>query len=339
MDTKRSVVLFMGMLIIALGLGACSHVRNDAEVTANVQTRIHGDAVLKAASITVQCSNGVVVLSGNVDNDAVRSLAENVVRQVDGVKGVVNNLQVVTAAVKPPPAQSKRAAQPRARTQAPKPAVAEPAKPAQAAAAGEKATAAALPAEVAAAQPSQAAPAQITIPEGTMLTVRLIDSVNSEKNKEGDTFRASLDSPIVIQGKTVIPKDADAEAKLVSAKSAGHFKGTSAIVLLLTKIKVEGKTYELQTGEFSRKGASRGKRSAAVIGGGTAAGAAIGAIAGGGKGAAIGAAAGAGTGAGIQALTKGQQIKLPAETLLEFELKTPLTVTPASGTAKQGTER
>jgi hypothetical protein len=93
----------------------------------------------------------------------------------------------------------------------------------------------------------------------------------------------------------------------------------------------------VQTGEFSKQRASRGKRSAAVIGGGAAVGAVIGAIAGGGKGAAIGAAAGAGTGTGVQALTKSQQIKLPAETLLEFQLKAPLTVTPAGDTTKPET--
>jgi hypothetical protein len=177
----------------------------------------------------------------------------------------------------------------------------------------------------------------VTIPEGTAVTVRLIDPVDTEKHKEGDTFRASLDSPIVIEDKTVIPKNADVEARLISAKSAGHFTGSSEIVLVLTKITVNGKNYEVQTGEFSKQGASRGKRSAAVIGGGAAVGAVIGAIAGGGKGAAIGAAAGAGTGTGVQALTKSQQIKLPAETLLEFQLKAPLTVTPASDTTKPET--
>ena len=104
----------------------------------------------------------------------------------------------------------------------------------------------------------------------------------------------------MIDDKTVIPKNADVEARLVSAKSAGHFTGSSAVVLVLSKITFGGKTYDVQTGEFTKQGASRGKRSAVVIGGGAALGAVIGAIAGGGKGAAIGAAAGAGTGTGVQ---------------------------------------
>ena len=354
MSTKRSVVLLVCMLVVAFGLGACSHVRNDADVTADVKVRIHEDAALRSGPIIVQSNSGVVVLSGNVETDAERSLAENIAKQVEGVKSVINNLQVISAAV-PPLGQPKRAAQPGGGKQAPqrKPSVVKTTKPIQTAAPEEAASSASPPTQTATAQPPQPAadptqpvaettqtsvqpaqPAQVTVAEGTRLTVRLIDPVDSEKNKQGDTFRASLDSPVLIQEKTVIPKNADVEARLVSAKSAGHFAGSSAVVLVLTKITVGGKAYDVQTGEFSKKGASRGKRSAAIIGGGTAAGAAIGAIAGGGKGAAIGAAAGAGAGAGVQALTKGEQIKLPSETLLEFQLKAPLTVTPVSGTEK-----
>lgn len=336
MRNHRTVTLFMGMLVIAIGLAACSRVRNDADVTADVHTRIQQDAALKAAPITVQSSSGVVVLSGNVESEAARSLAENVARQVEGVKGVVNNLQVASAAASLPPVQPKQAAQAGSAKQRskPKPSTADTARPAQAAAPEEKAKAAPPAAQVAAAHAAPAAPVRVTIPEGTNLTVRLIDPVDTGKNKEGDTFRASLDSPIVIQEKTIIPKNADAEVKLVSARSAGHFKGTSAVVLVLSRLTVGEKAYEVQTGEFSKTGASRGKRSAVVVGGGSALGAVVGAIAGGGKGAAVGAAAGAGAGAGVQALTKGEQIKLPSETLLEFQLKAPLAVTPASGTAE-----
>lgn len=342
MNVKRLVALLMCMIFVAFGLLACSRARSDADLTADVQARIHADAALAAAPINVQSNSGVVVLSGSVETDAARSSAENAAKQVEGVKGVINNLQVVTAAAPPPLGQPKLAAQaggaqPISR---PKPSVTRTPKPVKAAAPVAKPLPASQPTQAAAApQPTQPAPepAQVTIPEGTGVTIRLIDAVDTEKNKEGDTFRASLDKPIVVQDKTVIPKNADVEARLVSAKSAGHFTGSSAVVLVVTKITVGGKTYDVQTGEFSKEGASRGKRSAVIIGGGAAAGAVIGAIAGGGKGAAIGAAAGAGTGTGVQALTKGEQIKLPSETLLEFQLKAPLTVTPASDTVKRET--
>ena len=341
MNTK-SLSIFLSMLLIVGASISCSRTRSDADITADVQARIHADDTLGTAPITVQANSGVVVLTGSVETDAARSAAESAAKQVAGVKGVINNLQLVTAAATPKPVESVSEKQ----TPKPKPTVAKapksvkPAAPVKAAepAVPQMQVASASPqTEAAPIPPAQPVPAQVTIPEGTAVTIRLIDAVDTEKHKEGDTFRASLDSPIVIQDKTVIPKNADVEARLVSAKSAGHFSGKSSVVLVVSKIAVGGKTYDVQTGEFTKQGASRGKRSAAVIGGGAAVGAAIGAIAGGGKGAAIGAAAGAGAGTGVQALTKSEQIKLPSETLLEFQLKAPLTVTPVGDTVKQET--
>ncbi len=316
---------FLCMLIALLGVVSCSRARSDADIAADVQAKIQADATLAAAPITVQCNAGVVVLSGTIRTDGERSSAENITRHVEGVKGVINNLQVATAAVTPPaePAMPA-AAQPAPR---PKTTPAKVAKPAQAKPTPSSSNVAPST------QPSQPAPAElapVTIPEGTSFSIRLIDPVDTAKNKEGDVFRASLDAPIVLENKTVIPKNADVEAQLVSAKSAGRFTGSSAVALVVTKVSVGGKTYAVQTGEFTKQGASRGKRSAAIIGGGAAAGALIGGLAGGGKGAAIGAAAGAGAGTGVQALGKGQQVQLPSETVLEFQLKAPLTVTPAA---------
>jgi hypothetical protein len=160
--------------------------------------------------------------------------------------------------------------------------------------------------------------------------VRLIDPIDTERSNVGDTFRATLSQPIMVGDEVVIPSDADVEGQIVESRSAGHFKGQSAIALKLTHLRMHGKSYALQTNEFTKEGASRGKRTAATVGGGAALGAIIGAIAGGGKGAAIGGAVGAGAGTGVQAATKGQQIKLPSETVLNFRLEGPLSVTPAS---------
>jgi hypothetical protein len=339
---KKSLVIIASMLLAIAGLVSCSRSRSDAAITADVQAKVHQDAALSATPITVQSSSGVVVLSGNVATDTARISAENDARQVKGVKNVINNLQVaVAAAPQPAPVVSEaqipqsrpqtaraptRPRTPRATVPAPAPAApvarVEPVPP---------------PVQAVAPPPAQPVPALVTIPAGTRLTVRLIDPVDTAKNKEGDSFRATLDSPIVIQNKTVIPKNAEATARLVSAKSAGRFKGSSSVVLVLSTISVGVRSYDLQTGEFTQQGASRGKRTAEVVGGGAAVGALIGAIAGGGKGAAVGAAAGAGAGTGVQALTKGQQIKLPAETRLEFELQAPLTVMPAAEPAQRTT--
>ena len=116
-------------------------------------------------------------------------------------------------------------------------------------------------------------------------------------------------------------------ADVVEVKSAGKFAGKSELVLQLDRITVGGKSYSIQTDQYRRQGSSRTTNTAEKVGAGAAIGAIIGGIAGGGKGAGIGAAAGGGLGGGVQAATKGQQIKLPTETVLNFTLQSPLTVT------------
>jgi len=331
MKPKHSVSLIC-ILFMALALVGCSRSRSDADINNDVQNRIHSSAANATTPIIVQSSAGVVVLSGTVASEAERASIENAAKQAAGVKSVINNIQVAAAEATPPVAPAQLEAQTsgdQAKTPT-KPAPAKAAKPVKSA--GTMASASKEPlADAAEANKSMPEIAKVTIPEGTPVSIRLIDPVDTAKNKEGDTFRATLNSPIVVEGKTVIPKNSDVEVRLVSAESAGHFKGSSTVVLVITKMTVAGKTYDVQTGEFTKKGASRGKRSAAVIGGGAAAGALIGGLAGGGKGAAIGAAAGAGAGTGVQGLTKSEQIQLPSETVLEFQLKAPVTVTPAVG--------
>ena len=160
--------------------------------------------------------------------------------------------------------------------------------------------------------------------------MRLVDSINSETSLPGQTFHATLDSPLAVEGDVAIPAGYDVEGHIVDVKSAGKFAGQSLLALQLDRISAGGKYYNLQTDQYRRQGSSRGKNTAEKVGAGAGIGAIIGAIAGGGKGAAIGAAAGGGLGGGVQAATKGQQIKLPSETVLTFELQAPLTVTPTT---------
>ncbi|MDE3136786.1 MAG: hypothetical protein KGL59_09440 [Acidobacteriota bacterium] len=166
----------------------------------------------------------------------------------------------------------------------------------------------------------------MTIPSGTHIAVRMIDSVDSSKNSTGQMFRASLDEPIVIDGKTVVPKGADVTIRLAQAKSAGKLTGSSELELQLVKVVTGGKSYPLVSNSYTAKGKSRGKDTAKKVGIGAAAGAVIGAIAGGGKGAAIGAGVGAGAGTAVQLVTRGQQVKVPSETLLDFVLQQSVTV-------------
>jgi hypothetical protein len=156
------------------------------------------------------------------------------------------------------------------------------------------------------------------LPSGTEISVRLIDAVDSEHDKAGDTFRASLEDPISVGGDVVFPKGADVRVRLTEDKQSGKFTGKAELTLQLVSITTNGQTVPVETTsvtEYSNsRGASTAKKAAAV----GAVGAIIGAIAGGGKGAAIGAGVGAGAGAGSGAVMKGQRVKIPSETLLTF---------------------
>ncbi len=183
------------------------------------------------------------------------------------------------------------------------------------------------PEPAAAAAPAHAASSTVTVPSGTHLLVRMIDGVDSSQNKVGDRFHASLEDNLVVNNVVVAPKGADVYGRLSEAKSAGSISGKSQLRLELTGISINGQTQTIATSDYEVSGKSRGTQSAERIGGGAALGAIIGAIAGGGKGAAIGAGVGAGAGTGIQVLTKGEQVRVPSETLLDFTLDSPLTVT------------
>ena len=174
-----------------------------------------------------------------------------------------------------------------------------------------------------------------TIPAGTRIAVRMIDSVDSNTNKAGDTFRASLEEDLTVDGNIVAPKGADVTGRLAEVKEAGRMTGRSELKLELTQIIVNGQTYALTTGEYELAGASRGKDTAVKVGAGAAIGAVVGAIAGGGKGAAIGAGVGAGAGTAIQVLTRGEQVKVPSETMLEFTLEQDLVVRRPSNTRRR----
>ena len=175
------------------------------------------------------------------------------------------------------------------------------------------------------------------IPSGTNIAIRLIDPIDSEKNQTGQSFRATLDSPLADEsGNVVVPAGFDVTGRLDEVKSAGRFAGQSDIVMSLTQLSVHGRSYSLQTNQYSRKGSSRGKATAAKVGGGAAVGAILGGLFGGGKGAAIGATVGAGAGTGVSAATKGQQIVLPSETVLNFQLQAPVSVIPTSAGPNAG---
>jgi len=180
--------------------------------------------------------------------------------------------------------------------------------------------------DAAASSAATASSSSTTIPAGTTLVVRMIDGIDSEVNKVGDTFNASLESPLVVGDTVLAPKGADVYGRLIEAKQAGHIEGQSELRLELTGIKINDQVVPVVTGAYEAAGASRGKNSAEKVGGGAVLGALIGAIAGGGKGAAIGAGVGAGAGTAAQVLTHGQQVRVPSETVLNFTLEQPVSL-------------
>jgi len=175
--------------------------------------------------------------------------------------------------------------------------------------------------------PTPPPPPPVVVAAGTNLTVRLVDSLSSKTSSPGDSFSATLQDPVVVDGNTVIPAGARAKGTVVDAKPLGRFKGGASLEIRLTSITINGTPTSVQTAAFARTEKGKGKRTAVMAGGGTALGGIIGGIAGGGKGAAIGMLAGAGAGGAGAAFTGNKDIVLPAESALTFKLTAPLQVT------------
>jgi hypothetical protein len=335
-------VFLIGVLIAGV---ACTKAADDNQITSQIQSKLSEDSGLQGKQVTVQTSAGVVTLSGTVDNEAQREAAARYASAVPGTKQVVNNLVAqpaaapapaetetaqTQAALPPPepenPASKRKPSATHYRAQPPARVEEAPAAPPESASTAQSEPSPA-PAAVPAAPPPPPAPQKVTVPSGTTLTVRLVDAIDSETSQPGQSFRATLDSPLSTEGEVAIPAGYDVQGHVVDVKSAGKFAGKSELVLQLDRLTVGKKSYSIQTDQYRRQGSSRTTNTAEKVGAGAAIGAIIGGIAGGGKGAAIGAAAGGGLGGGVQAATKGQQIKLPTETVLNFTLQAPLTVT------------
>ncbi len=317
------------VMTIALALSGCSLFKsssapNDGAIVAAIQSKLYQDPALKNADVRVVSQQGVVVLSGNVDSDQEKSTIEQLAQSADGVKQVIDQLTVSGAeqAAEQAPAQPERqSTRRRSRAMAGNAPPAEPRTPAPVVQSPPSSTQASD-------APPPPQPYPVTIPEGTVITVRTVDSINTSINKTGDEFAATVDSPISADGQIIIPRYSKARLRLVGERSAGRIKGQSEVQLELVSLTVHGKTYPVSTGVFQEKTASsRGSQTAKRVGIGAAVGGIIGAIAGGGKGAAIGAGVGAGAGTGVQMATKGKALKIPPETKLDFNLSKPLNVT------------
>jgi len=276
----------MGCVMGACGPKGATTAATDQSIATDIQAKLAANDATRAANVKVAVVNGVVMLSGDVPSSDAALQAMTVANNTTGIKSVSNQMRVVEASAAAPLVQ---------------PPMAMPGEPERA-----------------------AAPVTITIPAGRDVSVRMIDGIDTGRNREGETFRASLSAPITRGDRVIVPAGTSATVLLAESRSAGRLKGSSELELRLTNIRYHGEQVRVDSGVYEAKGGSRGKQSAIRTGIGAAAGALIGGLAGGGKGAGIGAGVGGGAGLGVQLLTHGKQIKVPSETQISFRLAAPL---------------
>lgn len=349
-------VALVCLALIAMGCNKSSS-RSDSQIASDIQNKIFSDSNVPDKQITINSNKGVVTLTGTVSTDAARTAAAGDAAQVDGVKTVVNNLEVASANNNPPPitppattdttasnippANNPPVQTPSGSTRATTttPPRQKPSSRVSSSNSGDNGLRTTVPSDNSSTvanntppppPPPPPPPRKITVPAGTQFSIRMGDEVDSEKAQVGDVFHGSISAPVTVDDETIIPTTADVEGRVVDVKSAGRFAGGSLLTLQLTKLTMNGKSYSIQTDQWSKTGTGKGKGTAAKVGGGAAVGAILGGIFGGGKGAAIGTAAGAGAGTAGSAIGKGQQIILKPEAVITFTLQNPLTVTQSS---------
>jgi len=339
------------LLAVVVGLAAGCKMKqpaspNDQQIASDIQTKIKGESALAQQNIQVSVVHGVATLNGTVSDEASRSLAANDSGTISGVKTVINNLTVQSAAITPAPTP-EQTAQAAAPTPAPEPARSRdrdsrgdrrkrhesqrddnaPVTPAyQPGPAQADNTPPPPPVQAAPPPPPQPVVRDVTIPAGTVVPVRITETLDSKTAQTNDAFHGALAADLGTQGVIALRRGAPIVGRIIEAREAAHFKGQSLLSLELTQIQRGGQKIPVTTDAFTKQGAARGKNTATKAGGGAAFGAIIGALAGGGKGAAIGGLAGAAAGTGVNAATRGEQTVIQTETLINFQLQSPITV-------------
>jgi len=173
---------------------------------------------------------------------------------------------------------------------------------------------------------TQAATSKLTVPAGTRILIRMVDSVDSSKQQLGFRFTANLETNLQVDEVVVAPRGSTVYGRLANAKSAGNMSGGAELTLELSDIVIKGTAYPLLTSSYQVASQGQGSKTAKRVVGGTGLGALIGGLSGGGKGAAIGAGAGAAAGTAVSAASKGKQVSVPSESLLEFRLEQPVSL-------------
>lgn len=362
---RRGNLLLTGLFAFALIFG-CAAKPNDAQLTTNLKAQMFSDPQTNGANLQVSVKDGVATLSGSVPSDAARLEAYKIATSTPGVTKVNDQMTVQTpqqTAEAPAPSAPAESASPEtpAPTKAEKAREAKAertrrlraeraarlqqererraqqqsqADSANQAAAGPPPAATAPP--NASAQSAQANPApqpppppqpvDAVFPAGTTIEIQTIDTIDSKTAQAGDQFQATLTQPLTWDSRVIVPAGANVYLRLVAAQTSGQYKGQSELQLELARLEYQGAQYAMHSSTYTVAGGSRGKDTAKTVGGGAIVGAIIGAIAGGGKGAVIGGAAGAGAGGVYQGVTKAKQVRIPAETKLDFKLEKTLNI-------------
>jgi hypothetical protein len=296
--------------------------RSDQEIANDIQSRIDAESALNGQNIKLSVNAGTATLNGTVNNDAARALAAADSGAAEGVRTVINNLTVAPqrAQKQAPPPKPERRHRPDRNPPADQQAMTQPTPP------PPPPQEAAPPAPAPPPRPPAPVVRTVSVAAGTTLPIRLTDALDSATTQTGQTIHGTLAADIIAENMVAIPRGTPVTGRVVDAKDATHFSGSSLLSIELTQVQLKEGPVAVSTAAFSQQGKGRGKNTAVKTGGGAALGAIIGAIAGGGKGAAIGAASGGGLGAGVNAVTKGEQVKIPAETLINFKLQSPISV-------------
>jgi hypothetical protein len=273
---------------------------SDDSLKTDIQAKLYGDPATKGGHVNVDVKDGVVTLTGDVPSSDAELAAMKIANGTTGVRSVNDQMKVDATLAQNQPAT-------------PPPPVAAPVVP--------------MPTRKAErTPPREVEPTTVTIPAGERLSIRTTDEIDSGKASEGQRYRASLEAPLTSRGRVIVPAGAPVTLVITGVQSAGRIKGNSSLSLSPASLEYRGRNYPITASAYEAEGKARGKNTAIKTGIGAAAGALIGGLAGGGKGAAIGSAAGGGAGFGFNALTHGQQVKIPSETVLAFRLQDPLTV-------------
>ncbi len=296
-------VLFLGLFL----LPACYHKPTDEEISKTIEQKAAADPDTKDSNFTAEAKRGSVTLRGTVKSVLAKKELAKIANAEPGVNNLDDQTTIddgssATNVVVPPAKPSAKTATIHAATIAPHATTTAP-------------------------KPS-AQTGGLTVPAGTVLTVRLGQALGSKTSSSGEIFAASLAEPVSVDGKVVIPAGATASGTVTEAKAAGRFKGGAVLGVTLKTIVVNGHTYRIQTIPVDRTSKGKGKRTAAMVGGGAGGGALFGGIFGGGKGAGIGALLGAGAGTVGAAFTGKRDIILPAEMALSFKLERALPLGP-----------